>query len=80
MSVLRMKMDSTSCSYNSASRMKDLNIGHEGEPVESSPNSTGRIGIQGSRLRRDSASRKANSASRGQLKVDSDFDLGQGQG
>nr|KAJ0186050.1 hypothetical protein LSAT_V11C900456960 [Lactuca sativa] len=59
-----MKMNSTSCSYNSASRMKDLNISLEGELVESSPNSTSRNGIQDNRLGRDSASWKANSASR----------------
>ena len=52
--------------------MKDLNIGLEGELVESSPNSTSRIEIQGSRLGRDSAL--------GQLKVDSNYDLGRGQG
>ena len=63
-SVHRMKMNSASCSYNSASRMKDLNISLEGELVESTPNSTSRDGIQVSRLDRDSASWRANSASR----------------
>nr|KAJ0209431.1 hypothetical protein LSAT_V11C400185580 [Lactuca sativa] len=64
MSVLRMKTNSASCSYNSASRMKDLNISLEGELVESSPNSTSRNGIQDNRLGRDLASWRANSASR----------------
>ena len=69
-------MNSASCSYNSASRMKDLNISLEGELVESTPNSTSRDGIQVSRLDRELGELASQLGESGQLKVDSDFDLG----